>query len=469
MNEEALPETAAVDETAVPVTSKSTLLHLIVDENDHTSPSLRFSWCLRPAGLEALRERAARYPHLLVIIAKERQGDWQPAVYGLYEEVDRLVIPLDQAYGAYEFERPGRFAMFATVVWSDREDSGKRAALKQLRGLLQTNSLGDGYEHATIFHHDRFAMHPGHCYRIDDMDMVHIKIDESLFAKEPPRWLWNWANLFHETPAKNQCMYRHRLFVLSLPKAPLALLLALWHVLFRILFVPAFLLSGWRPNSLNLRPIYHPFSTSLDEMTGLARYDHYAMYSKDALGNSCRRAIHERIIRMPITWVLAYVAGFAAIWYFERQLLIALHAVVHAITWLIIELFHLFWNNSTMIILISLTVVASRLLHNHLKLLDATETVNKPKTEAREREVRRLQQERERLALEHQKQEHRARERARLDTFYAARLQPLTCSSDTPREGQTVSVAALPASHRTIVVRFMELKSKVCLPFARGK
>lgn len=92
---------------------------------------------------------------------------------------------------------------------------------------------------------------------------IDVVIPQELFAKAPPRWLERWVNLWYETKTRDQCHFRKRMIPAFTIQPPLVLL---WLILRSLIGVAAvmfwILLIGMR--GINLKPLIHPWRQKLE-------------------------------------------------------------------------------------------------------------------------------------------------------------------------------------------------------------
>lgn len=70
----------------------------------------------------------------------------------------------------------------------------------------------------------------------DWVDQLDIVVPEGVFAKEPLKWFSWWVNWLHKSPSHDQCEFRKRAFI-SLPKIPIGLMYCFFVLLCFTLFL----------------------------------------------------------------------------------------------------------------------------------------------------------------------------------------------------------------------------------------
>lgn len=242
-----------------------------------------------------------------------------------------------------------------------------------------------------------------------DFGSVDVVVPDGYFAKEPAAWEKWWVNLWYESKPVNQCHFRRRR-LLAYSIQPLVVLgyvlcrtsLSLAHIL-------VLLLIGTR--KIQYQAIFHPFI-----------YDRWDAapdkLSSVFLENSSGVERHP-IYFLSIPLVQLVILGLLGLvsWGLHKLGL----SIGSVLLWLLV---------------INVVVVFAAIVVNMLGGLD--------KLFPAETEEQRL-----------------ARKKLELERLYAE-YQDMVCSG-VPLQP---SVSSLPSQRRTFYLRFMEFKSKVCLPFA---
>jgi len=124
----------------------------------------------------------------------------------------RWVAPLDQLMQPVVFRKPGNNRIFGAIIWDTDDDVAR----------LKANYLGTtkkAWDTSLIDEERRWAKSELR----DRVAQIDAVVPEGVFAKEPPRWLSWWVNWGYKTPNRDQCQFRERALV-AVPKIPVGLL-----------------------------------------------------------------------------------------------------------------------------------------------------------------------------------------------------------------------------------------------------
>lgn len=404
--------------------------------------------CAQPPS-KALLERGVRRPFLVISVAQKRQLDDAVRLV----EINRYLYSLDRGWCVLDFAQPGEFVVHAAIVRYDedknlawKKDQGETA--QQLAGwFLRTDGHGS-FVH-TLTDGETFVEHwfnagddvVGNAFVHEE---INVRVDEGLFAREPSPFVWWWVNLWHEGRPKDQCMFRRRA-IISVFKVPVFLaVMAIWIPLGALLGVFYFLLLKlftWRKASL--RPIFSLNSFSLSEIntSSYALFDDNCpkdMYWCVTDSTGKQRELYEAVLLIPFVWVV--VIAFGSIIFLE-----VCSQVVAGVTIAVLS------SIAFMSLLAFVMYIAVKIRNKHQT--DAYQNLIAEREEQKKRQ-REEAKRRDQKALEEEVQR-----------YYRERISPLTC----PGVGgiQETGFAAVPKSHRTVVLAFYELKQRVCKPFRR--
>lgn len=368
-----------------------------------------------------------RYPYMLVCVAEkkkllDRDGNDVSLV-----EIDRHLYPLDRGYGRIEFPRPGSFVVHAAIVFYPHraDETGGKAVFNELKEIyLRKNN--DGTYMAELTWHDEFDQ-SSFAWAIGHEEAV-VSVAPEFFAKEPPAWLRSWAMKLNEKMPRNQCEWRRRLIFAFTVQPIVWMILAAFLMFITIVrgiigiavAALAFCILGYR--EVNLKPIFHPDSSRIEEILfggrGILWHWPECFWTRTT---SSRKKRHPGVVVLITPWM----------W-------ISCFLITYGVPVLL--------GHTTLIFRVATLVVAMGVLAGVVSLI-ALHLTKMQKDSAEKREQKKKET------------------RALYDAYYQDRLVPLACFSDTAPTNATVG--ALPKSHRTIVLRFEELKTKVCRPFAR--
>ena len=391
----------------MPKGQKGNTMKLLPNGNlESAEPVMAVRWCLERWEAVALKERAANNICVLFVI-----------VYEGTDLEDRQLVPIDQMIAFLNFRRPGNHLVFAKVVWDKRLG----ATEKYLRESLLQKVSSRNYD-LNLLNEER----TGFRSTAFDLDRVgtlandaelEIAVPKEHFPPEPPAWLAKLVNAGFDYPPVDQCAFRRRALW-----APIKLsAFGLWAIvttIIRVIVAAFLLLRGMR--DINFAPIIHPWRNDIDDVWGNLRYtSSWFKYTKE---RRSRDSIWRYIFYPPFDIVVFFLLVLVKDSYHVSWLTL-IGMFISAVWWrlLVVAFFVGFF--------LWLKYLANRAIR-------------------RQNELERSPEFRE------------AQERRRLNA-YDKLYKLLAC-----RPGATATVESLPAEHRTIRLRFLDLKRKVCRPYA---
>lgn len=104
-----------------------------------------------------------------------------------------------------------------------------------------------------------------------DLTSIEVEIPNDIFAPMPNDWKWRWVNWWFKNPPKDQCQFRKRKWFFAYPLQPFLAAIYLGGLfLFRLAAAVVLLLCGFI--SLNFVPIAHLFSADTDDIWDSINY-----------------------------------------------------------------------------------------------------------------------------------------------------------------------------------------------------
>ncbi len=409
------------------------------DPEGQAHSSVPVSWCFSPDLVERLKERGVESPHVLIVVTNEGA------------EVSRDVVPLTSLMTYIQFRRPGKNRIHATVVWSSEENPKKILRKKDDNGgyrcevVEQRDSMLDQYrdtagwadlrqiakdlgkDEEELREESRARQEPFITYnftsmqRLPEEGVLDVEVPKEMFAKEPPEILQRFVGILWERKPHDQCHFRRRL-LLSFPLVPLFLVFfsALMVVaeIVSLLAVATLLVAGKR--GINYEPVRRPHKyPPWDVWESVGRHTSVWYTKKD----DSSTFFLLWFINPATLSVLGITAGALA----QLKVLDEVTAFIVGQIGPIALAFIAF---------VMLSLVLRWLI---LKFFGA-----------------RIEQRKERWKKE------RAAAKEAAEQAYLRSLELLACS-DRPRP---TSLQELPKEHRTVRLRYLDLKSRVCKPFA---
>lgn len=384
------------------------MFEIHVADTDVNSGTIPISWCTNKGLLKELEKHNVRDPQVVICVAPVQD-------YHVKKEY-RKVVSLKDLMAYIEFRVPGGNNIYAFVSLASKRSTQNKYLAKE-HGSYSTSILsydGKGWADCEYLVDEDAEEEDKH------RDVAPVVVPKGVFAKEPPAWEKRWVNHLFSTKPEDQCRYRRRrLFAYTVQP-----LLGALNMAVRLGALILCMLFGFR-NLKNWREVFQPLTHSLSdtvesiwgggtyfyraEPASYKNRDVNAFGFVEGLAYLARRA-----------WTLV----FMPLLLIPLALLLTVYGVEHTLYVLSILLF-------AVVCLVAVLCIGA--------LVTSKEN--------------------------------------RQDAWYwwcglfeddelwyvdASEVAHLVCDGeDKPRK-----VGKLPRKHRTIKLRFTELKSKVCRPFA---
>lgn len=430
------------------------------DEDGQVDAMVPIRWCISRETAERIQRMAIDSPQLVIVV--EHSG----------KEMDRYIVPLEAQMRYIQFRRPGKNVVHATVMWPRYGESVKKHLTSRYDRTRQPSvPLIENVQPGVVpiqarydELHNRFwraeeeddtladtlraeldqvtaelnaarASEPTVCLIRNTMDEVArlsyearltVVVPDEMFAKTPPRWM-NWLGTRYtwSYTAVDQCDLRKRALI-TLFTLPFFLVIK-WAAaavieVVNLTVCAVLLFFGMR--NLNFEPLRRPFEHSPMDI-GLRMRPSF-WWTKEP--KEKWRTRYE--LRHPVLLVLnpPTILGIAlVVW--------GLYAAIGSLVFTIL--------GGVALAAVALTAIGFVISRIEGPVSRWNEKRTAAKTAARQRDKT--------------ERSVRAKEVLRRD------LEQLTCST----ASRQVKVSALPKEHQTIHLRFQDLKSKVCRPFAR--
>jgi len=388
-------------------------MKLFVQKETVQNPTIFLGWCLEKNEIEEFKRRGAKNPCVLLSVVND------------YGETDRYVVPLEEGATYIQLRRPGKNRILATVVWRDdgnisriKNELLSQRVLYEVEVLdyLKENFLGkEDYSGNYMLTRD--------IARLSSQSEIKVIVPKNIFAKKPPKLEWWWVNLWFEKEPRDQCQYRRRRFIAYTIQPPIVFLWVVLITFFRFLAAFVLLFCGLR--NVNLKPIIHPFEYSSSDIwyyvekndsiflrtkTGKPRHWLFLFFSPPIILIFLLAVIYIRVFFPEIPFF-----NLISKWY---------HYII--VTFLVMIIF------VAMVYSIKIIFKFLKMIFNFLKPSVSTTPLTIRKIESTYQEIKK------------KKEEKKEKE-----------LMELLCDfkEEEPRK-------------KTVYLRFLEIKAKVCKPFA---
>lgn len=361
-------------------------------------------WCVSRGILDVLRSKQVLNPLLFISVIGQEDKN----------EVERRLFPLSDAMIYIHLRKPGSFVINAFIVWSkENTKGGDQALTNQLLGLNRWGNFEFHLRnHAGEIRQDRLEEACG--YQTEAK--IDIQVPEEFFAPEPKDWEKWWVNLWHDTAPIDQCAFRKRRMLAYSLQPPIELGRVILLPIIRLVYGLGLLLIGQR---INFWTIFHPYENKTKDVKWEdEEFAQFVTWSKEGDQHPGYFILCHPLVILPL---LTFVITITRLGWWGETLkagsyILPIFLVICLFAWWACKKYF-------------------------------------------EKEAIALRQE-QRVARQKEVEKNYRQERLR--RVYDNDLSAVTCTG-TPLKA---TVADLPATKRTIRLRFLDIKSKVCKPFA---
>ena len=170
------------------------MLELIIGDGsgEVQNANIPIGWCVDQGTLNELKNMGAKNPHILIVtVVKNGEGH--------YQELTRHIAPFDQALEYVQFQRPGINKIYATIIWTKNGNN---------KTLWENYTKIEHGRHSTEVVYNKIGTFSKPKNSLEFFE-VDVDIPKELFAKEYPKWLKWYINLWHDNAIlKDQCHFK---------------------------------------------------------------------------------------------------------------------------------------------------------------------------------------------------------------------------------------------------------------------
>lgn len=423
------------------------------DAAGQTGSMIRVRWCLTPETVQELVEQEALNPVMLIVVTDDSSQ----------RELARHVFPLIQELAFISLNHAGVSTLHATIVWSQFSGDNAERILKAKNdfggyrfGVMEFYSPGrtdlvrlrirlfdelnghidsvdgamrrsdqeieteiaetEAMIHACV---DAYAIREDFDIlgRLDYEVSINVDVPAAMFAPEPPK-ITKWLSELYQwkRPPRDQCERRKRAYVITLPTLPLAAVMAvtvavavaIWWVICKLsMLAVVAVLNIWGSRGIDYYPLWDIKSFSVKDIW----FD-----LKPSIWWTRKEQVSQYSTIYPERHLVFKLVNPPAILGLSLLSLLATRGEGSLPWWAALAMFLVAW----------------------LALAFVVQSRRSPK------------------AVESQMKTELS--------VLAQKLDGLTCTLDAKKEA---TLAALPKERRTVYLRFLDVKSKVCRPYAK--
>ena len=391
------------------------MLKLLVPNAEVADSVLRVDWCVGPEELEIIQREKILNPHVLLVVGQKyvdyhtRDGE---AIEKHFEK-SRYLVPMEAGTKFIEFQAPGKYEIHASIVG----EAGLTVKQLRKRYFGSWETLGILRETGDFQPFKPFL----------GKTKIEVNVGAEFFTPKPADWEEKWVNLWFDSKAKNPCQFRKRRILAYSVQPLLVGLRLIATTVLRSLIIAILTVGGYR--NIGYACVLHPWRDSWNESHDRCIFGNSIFltnrsgYPRDEDIEAWRIIFYPWLHIAIAAWTYAILAAWPEWGYSWLQGMGLAYAGLTAIV----------------LALIVLGFVATLIAGGIAKLLGYAKA-----------EIRKTPQltpsEQEQLLLAERK-----------------KLEYLQCST---RAEQAVQ-GKLPIQRYTLQLRFAELKSKICKPYAQ--
>lgn len=379
------------------------MFELKIASIDASSGTIPVSWCVDTETLKLLSDKGTKDPQVVIVVAPDGP------TYHITKEY-RKVVPLEDLMTYVEFRAAGPNKIWGFISKRSKKDARDRY-LSREAGQYHTDILsddGNNFCHAFSVEYNPDNEHL-------NSPSVSVKVPKQCFAKEPWAWEKTWVNHFFRSKCVDQCEYRRRrIFAYTIQPV----------IMFFNLLVRFFLLVGASliaARDITAMPMIHPLRYSIGDAWDSCFGGSFAIQhlEEDDRSNWEPKGVLE-----------TYSYVFRSFWSLPLMPVIAtpLLLLTYFHCWFILSIIGVF----VVCMLLMVGIVSAILTGSLRSFFRSTSSENEE-----EQEDKLWYMDREQMDM-------------------------LVCTPDK----KPLTLASLPASKKTLRLRFLDLKSKVCRPFS---
>lgn len=399
----------------------------------HVDATIPIRWCVSPALIDELKDKGFMDPQLLLVVQHPKQellsNDY---THDSWHDTSRYLVPIENEMRFVTFKRPGINRVVAVIVDVSRADSKK-----DFHKRLFAHGTW-GYRHGVTdgWSGEFYSNIEGAPVLNDVSSTLEVDVPKEMFAPEPPAWLRTIVTRFFDNKSFDQCHFRRR-SIISLVTLPFFIVAG---TIFKLLSLVAALVAGVRDPAV--KHLFHPFSGAWlgiwEDSNGTSFWFHKRKKEYDY---HLRYHDFPRIVMNPF---VVFVPPAIVFWIGQANY----HSGTgesevkkQILDWG-------WWKTFSIVVGTELALVLGIML-----VMFAISVIsglgNSPQAKSRQLEKRRLQKERE------------ARRNATRQDIVLRELESMICTAN-----GDVSIEALRKDKQTVALRFAQVKSRVCRPFA---
>ncbi|MBI5004880.1 MAG: hypothetical protein HZC04_01695 [Candidatus Lloydbacteria bacterium] len=178
------------------------MLKLFIEKKEIQDSVLPIRWNIDQETTEKILESEIGEPLLfLVAVGKDRVEH-------------REVVPLKQMMHYLQLRTSGEIKIFAGIIYSQNKSQWelKKIFLERSNHCSYRTEVFEETTDSLKLGRVFYSINHGYAYLFRETSAAEISIHvpKEAFAKEPPKWEQKWVNWFYETKPVDQCQYRRR-------------------------------------------------------------------------------------------------------------------------------------------------------------------------------------------------------------------------------------------------------------------
>lgn len=223
------------------------MFELKIADLDASSGTVPVSWCVDHETLKLLSDRNVEDPQVVIVVSPTGSSYHSSKEY-------RKVVPLKDLITYIEFRSSGTNKVWGFISLRPLKDANNRYLTRDY-GDFKTDILSyDGNDWSITF-----QPHYNPNNVLLNSTPLTVEVPKQCFAKEPWAWEKAWVNAFFRTKCIDQCDFRRRrIFAYTIQP-----ILMFFNIMVRLLILLVSAAVGAR--NCSIQPVIHPFRYSIGD------------------------------------------------------------------------------------------------------------------------------------------------------------------------------------------------------------
>jgi hypothetical protein len=402
------------------------MFKLLIESEKSARSSIPVRWCISSEMLMSLK---GKNPYVLIAVS-------HIGIRQEFTEICRYLVPFKKMMEYVNFDRPGHHTISAAVIDIPEREADPPGYRRRIEYIFEKHNYGYERNLVNSYAYEGSKIGELNIGRLSnpifcEVSTVEVDVASEFFAKEPPELLKRWGNFWYERAPRDECQFRRRL-ILAFTLQPI--LVPIWGLLkigFRLPILLWQLLFGLR--DIKFAVAFRPFKY---ETRDFYHYCGKSYFYKNKVDEDRPVIVQCLVPIIPVTMflilMLARWIGPTNIWPQLKMWQVVLFSFIPSLA----------MSSACYLVRGISKIPIPDSVINRFKITEGDLEKYKEKENIKKRD----------------------KELAKTKAFVEL-YEPLLC---TYAKDQPISVSALPKSRKTVHLRFLDLKARVCRQFANS-